>query len=87
MIWLKKLEDNFLNVHIYDPWVSRTSFYNDYNLKVLDEIPNTKYNAVILAVAHNCFQNVEINKILTDSSSVIYDIKGCLDKEFVTKRL
>ena len=84
---VKKLEDKLLSVDIYDPWVSKISFYNDYNLRILDKIPNTKYNAVILAVAHDCFKNFEINRFLADKSSVIYDIKSYLDRKHVTKRL
>ena len=84
---VNKLKDNFLEVDIFDPWVNSTSFYNEYSLKILNKIPNRKYNAVILAVAHDSFKNIKVNKILADSSSVIYDIKGFLDKKSVTKRL
>ena len=84
---VSKLKDNFLEVDIFDPWVDRTSFYNEYSLNVFDKIPNRKYDAVILAVAHDTFKHIKVNEILVDNNSVIYDVKGFLDKKLVTKRL
>lgn len=82
-----KLKDNFLEVDIFDPWVDSTSFHNEYSLNVFNKIPNRKYDAVILAVAHDAFKNIKVNEILADNNSVIYDVKGFLDKKLVTKRL
>ena len=84
---ISKLKENLLEVDAYDPWVNSVSFYEDYKLKILNKIPDKIYNAVILAVAHDSFKNIDINKITSDGSSVVYDIKGFLDKKIVTKRL
>ena len=84
---VSKLKDNLLEVDIFDPWVDSTSFYNEYSLNVFNKIPNRKYDAVILAVAHDTFKNIKVNEILIDNNSVIYDVKGFLDKNLVTKRL
>ena len=84
---VSKLKDNLLEVDIFDPWVDSTSFYNEYSLNVYNKIPNRKYDAVILAVAHDTFKNIKVNEILIDNNSVIYDVKGFLDKNLVTKRL
>jgi UDP-N-acetyl-D-glucosamine/UDP-N-acetyl-D-galactosamine dehydrogenase len=84
---VSKLKDNFLEVDIFDPWVDSTSFYNEYSLNVFNKIPNRKYDAVILAVAHDTFKNIKVNNILADNNSVIYDVKGFFDKKLVTKRL
>jgi UDP-N-acetyl-D-galactosamine dehydrogenase len=42
------------------------------------------YNAIVLAVAHNEFKNLDIK---TDDKKVVYDIKSILDKENVDGRL
>jgi UDP-N-acetyl-D-galactosamine dehydrogenase len=84
---VNRLKYNLLEVDIYDPWVDRNSFYEDYNLKVNNELPNKVFNAVILAVSHDLFKEIEIDKILIGSNSIIYDIKGFFNKESVTKRL
>ena len=84
---INKLNENLSEVDVYDPWVNSSSFYEDYGLKVLNKIPDKIYNTLILAVAHDSFKNIDINKIIYDSTSVVYDIKGFLDKKIVTKRL
>ncbi len=84
---VNRLKYNLLEVDIYDPWVDRNSFYEDYNLKVNNELPNKVFDAVILAVSHDLFKKIEIDKILIGSNSIIYDIKGFFNKESVTKRL
>ena len=84
---ISKLKLNGLKVDAYDPWVNTKSFYQDHNLVVYDHIPNTKYNAIILAVSHDSFRKIDLNKIKADNNTVIYDIKGFFNKNLVTKRL
>jgi UDP-N-acetyl-D-glucosamine/UDP-N-acetyl-D-galactosamine dehydrogenase len=84
---VNRLKDNLLEIDIYDPWVDRNSFYEDYNLKVNNELPNKLFDAVILAVSHDLFKKIEFDKILISTNSIIYDIKSFFDKESVTKRL
>ena len=66
----------------------RRKWYQDqYNIKVYDRIPNIKYSAIILAVSHDSFKVIEIDKLKFDNNSIVYDIKGFFDKKMVTKRL
>lgn len=45
-----------------------------------------KYDAIIVAVAHNEFLTLDINKLKNDQA-VVFDIKACLDRELVDGRL
>jgi len=45
------------------------------------------YDAVVLAVAHNQFKNIDLSKLRNNHNAVIYDIKGIWDKELVDGRL
>ena len=45
-----------LNVDVFDPWVDKIDFKNEYNQEVFSEIPQKKYNAIILAVAHDALK-------------------------------
>ena len=45
-----------------------------------------KYDAVILAVAHNEFQQIEVPALLAQNG-VIYDVKGILPRDIVDGRL
>ena len=43
-------------------------------------MPNGKYDAIVLAVAHNEFLKIDFNNYLNDNG-VIYDVKGILAGE------
>ena len=70
---------------IYDPFVDSIEFKNEYGLDVLNHPPKTTFDAIILAVPHKQFLNLEL-KSFKNSLCVIYDIKGVL-KETVDGKL
>ena len=76
-----------LNVDVFDPWVDKIDFEKEYNQEVFSEIPQKKYNAIILAVAHDTFKQIDLNSLMIDSKTVIYDIKSFYSKNLITKRL
>ncbi len=76
-----------LNVDVFDPWVDKIDFEKEYNQKIFSEIPQKKYNAIILAVAHDTFKKIDLNDLMLDSNTVIYDIKSFYSKNLITKRL
>ena len=75
-----------LNVDVFDPWVDKIDFEKEYNQEVFSEIPQKKYNAIILAVAHDTFKEIDLNDLMLDSNTIIYDIKSFTQK-FNHKRL
>lgn len=76
-----------LNVDVFDPWVDKIDFEKEYNKEVFSEIPQKKYNAIILAVAHDTFKLIDLKDLMLDSNTVIYDIKSFYSKNLITKRL
>ena len=68
-----------LNTTIYDPWASISDVKNEYNLDIINKNPNEKYDAIILAVAHNEFKHLDIDKLTINQDSIIYDVKGILE--------
>jgi UDP-N-acetyl-D-glucosamine/UDP-N-acetyl-D-galactosamine dehydrogenase len=81
---LKKLNFNF---DVFDPWIDKDSFFQEHKIKIHNKILNKKYDAIIVAVAHDEFKLIDIKSLKSRSSSVIYDVKGILDKRLITKRL
>lgn len=76
-----------LDVTIYDPWADGREVQEEYGLEIINDIPqNTVYDAIVVAVAHNEFLNFNYNNVKRPNG-VIFDIKGCLDKEMVDGRL
>src|SRR5690606_14790060 len=83
---IEELESFGLMVDTYDPYANKDQVKKHYGLELLDEI-NQKYEAIVLAVGHKQFLNLNINDLKSSSDAIIYDIKSFLPKDVVTKRL
>ena len=74
------------NITIYDPWAGVESVKKEYGINIVKKIDNKKYDAVILAVAHNEFLTLDIKSLLKENS-VVYDVKGVLERSLADDRL
>ena len=77
------------NVDVYDPWIDKQEFQNEYEITPIDDLKNGYYDAVILAVAHNEFKEMGVEQLnkLGRKNHVLYDIKYILKKDEVDGRL
>lgn len=83
---VKELNNYHLNVTIYDPWANPQEVEREYGLTSTNQLPDDKFDAIVLTVAHKTFQSLNL-KDLRKSNSVIYDVKAVLDKDMVDGRL
>lgn len=83
---VKNLEDYGINVSIYDPWANPAEVKHEYGLETSTKTPFKKYDAVVLAVSHKEFEDLNIKNLLSEKG-IIYDVKGILAKEDGVKRL
>lgn len=74
------------NITIYDPWANKAEVKHEYNIDIDNTIADTKYDAIILAVAHKEFADLNIRTYIKDNG-VIYDVKGVLDRNIIDGRL
>ena len=74
------------DITIYDPWASAAQVSHEYGVSMTNMIPDDKFDAIILAVAHNEFKTLDVKSLLK-SNGVVYDVKGVLDREVVDGRL
>ncbi len=72
-------------VDVYDPWADPLEVKHEYNINLKNK-PEGPYDAIVLAVAHNEFLKIELKSLINDNS-VVYDIKGFLQKDQVDERL
>lgn len=82
----KALQQYNVNVSIYDPWADTHIVKNEYDVDILMDIPNNKFDAIILAVAHDKFKTLEFEN-LCNEKNVIFDVKGFLPVDKVDGRL
>ena len=80
------LKEYNLNITIYDPWANPAIAEHEYGLSVTNELPTEKFDAAIMAVAHNEFKELDVSSLVRENS-VIYDVKGILPREIVDGRL
>lgn len=81
------LKQEFFQVDLYDPWVDSELFEKEYNLKVIPDLPNDKYDLILLAVSHDLFKKIDLEKLSKDKNTIVYDIKSFFDKNKISKRL
>lgn len=74
------------NITIYDPKVNPCRVQEEYGLEVINELPVLCYDVIILAVAHQEILAMDLTQYKHDAT-VIYDVKGVLDRTLVDGRL
>lgn len=80
------LLDYTSNITIYDPWADVVAVKSEYGIDIVNELPDMKFDSVILAVAHEQFKKFNILSLVNDLH-VIYDVKGYLDRNAIDGRL
>jgi len=77
------------NVDVYDPWVDKDESVHEYGIQPIDQPTESKYDAILLAVAHDEFKALSVEQIKTfgKDNHVLYDIKYLLDANEVDGRL
>jgi UDP-N-acetyl-D-galactosamine dehydrogenase len=76
-----------VNVTVYDPWANPEEVAHEYGIDTITKLPEgQKYEAIVLAVAHNEFTGEDWRK-WAKKDGIIYDVKGCLEKGVADARL
>ena len=74
------------DIVVYDPWADAAHVDREYGLEIVNSLPDSKFDAVILAVAHDQFRSLDLKAMLNENG-VVYDVKGILDRDLVDGRL
>jgi len=77
------------NIDVFDPWVDKDEAEHEYGIKPIDQPVIGKYDAILLAVAHDEFKELSLEQIKSfgKDNHVLYDIKYLLDVNEVDGRL
>ena len=86
---VKEFESFSCNVDVYDPWVDKDEAVHEYSIKPIDQPVKGKFDAILLAVAHDEFKELSLEQIKAfgKDNHVLYDIKYLLDANEVDGRL
>jgi UDP-N-acetyl-D-glucosamine/UDP-N-acetyl-D-galactosamine dehydrogenase len=86
---IRAFEDYNATVEVYDPWVNAADAEREYGISPCAELEKGRYDAVVLAVAHEQIVALGAEYIasLGKQRHVLFDVKHALPKELVTARL
>ena len=86
---VKALKEYDLDLDIYDPWVDPLEAAKEYGIDPVSSLANAKYDAIVLAVAHEQFKQMSIDefKAVAKEKYVLYDLKYILNHTDVDIRL
>jgi UDP-N-acetyl-D-galactosamine dehydrogenase len=74
---IQALKEYGIAITIFDPLASLEEVHKEYKLDITNTIPNEKFDAVVLGVAHADFLNLNFTE-LQKTNSLLYDVKGVL---------
>lgn len=74
---INNLKSYGTNVTIFDSWASQKEVMHEYGMDITNTLPNQKFDAVVLTVAHKSFLDLDLGSML-NTNGVIYDVKGVL---------
>lgn len=74
------------DIDIYDPYVDKDDIKRKSNIDLIPELVETDYSAILVAVAHDKFKNLDLGKFM-NQNGIIFDLKALFDKDLVDARL
>lgn len=80
-----ELQQFGLDVDVYDPHVNKKEVFQEYGISLVKELG--QYEAVILAVAHDSFRQLDLQKLKKDENAIVFDIKAFFERDQVDARL
>jgi len=90
VIDIVKVFDEFeTELTVYDPWADSEEVKQEYGFATFNQPEQLKnnYDAIVLAVAHQEFQDLDLNNLKNQQHAIIYDIKGALKAGVADGRL
>ncbi|TNE70738.1 MAG: nucleotide sugar dehydrogenase, partial [Bacteroidetes bacterium] len=83
---IRSLRDYGMRVTVFDPWADKDEVKHEYGLELVTELPDSKFDAIVQAVSHKEFAQIDLDKIAVENA-VVFDVKGTLDRSVVQGRL
>lgn len=86
---VRGLEEYHANVDIYDPWANKESAKEEYGFNLVEQPLNDHYDAIVIAVAHDCFKDSGLEAIRDwgRNQHVLFDVKYLFPREENLARL
>ena len=73
---VEELQEFGCNIDVYDPWADKEEVKREYNLDLVKDIDTSKYDGIVIAVAHDEFKTLDLSNT---GDAVTFDIKSIID--------
>jgi UDP-N-acetyl-D-galactosamine dehydrogenase len=83
---VRELQQFNVNVDVFDPHADPEEVKHEYNIEIVGSV-SKRYSAIILAVAHAEFLNLNFKDIMQSEQAVIFDTKAFISRDLVDSRL
>ena len=82
---IKELEEYGVHIQVNDPRANPDEAKDKYGIHLIPFDRLEKSDALIIAVAHDCFKtlNIEVLKGIMNDHAILFDLKGIFDKEII----
>ena len=74
---INEFQDYGVNVDTCDPWADKVDVLEKYDLEIFNDMPDRKYDGIVLAVSHSDFLKFDLDKLSNDKT-IIFDKKSFL---------
>lgn len=82
----RELKSFGVDVDVYDPWANAESVSKEYSVDLISKDDFISYNAVILAVSHQVFLDLDFS-LFKRAGTIIFDTKSFIERDLVDARL
>ena len=82
---IRELKSYGTDVEVYDPQAESEEVNHEYGVTLIPEL-NKKYAAIVLAVSHREFSDIDWS-VIKSAKTIVYDVKGFLDRKEISARL
>jgi len=76
---IRALEDYGIKVTTYDHWANPAEVNHEYGIESTTELPKTRFDAIVLGVAHKEFLDLKLDA-LKKENAIVYDVKGVISE-------
>ncbi|MEZ5734216.1 MAG: Vi polysaccharide biosynthesis UDP-N-acetylglucosamine C-6 dehydrogenase TviB [Novosphingobium sp.] len=86
---VRELSTYGVGVDVHDPWVDREEACREYGLEMVETPREMTYDAIVLAVAHDCFRKLGSSEVhrFGKPEHVLYDLKHVIARQDSDLRL
>ena len=82
---IRYVKDKGAMVDAFDPFANAEEVMQKQEVQLVTTL--NKYDAIVLAVAHDFFKALDFSMLKNDPEAIVYDTKAFLDRAIVTARL